>query len=204
MVSLAEGDLPGARAILAAATEVPPADLAAYMANIWDLGWVLDSAGRALALTLGPEAFDNDRFTWGMARSQLHAWAGDSARMRQWADTAARHLTLQLKEAPDDAQRLVLRGFMRARLGQDREARADIERGLALSRKMPDTFVQPFYEHTAARAFLQLGDRDRAVALVEDLMRQPYLITPAWLALDPDLVPLRNHQRFRALLKRAP
>ncbi len=60
MVALAEGDLAAARQVLASSIEANPAELAAYMANIWDLGWVLDDAGQRLALSLGPESFDDD------------------------------------------------------------------------------------------------------------------------------------------------
>ena len=51
---------------MAAATEVQPADIASYMTNVWDLGWVLDDAGQRLALSLGPEAFDEDKSAWAM------------------------------------------------------------------------------------------------------------------------------------------
>ena len=70
MVALAKGDLAGARRNLADATEVPAADLAAYMTNMWDLGWVLDDAGQRLALSLGAEAFDGDDGAVAMARDQ--------------------------------------------------------------------------------------------------------------------------------------
>jgi hypothetical protein len=88
MVSLAEGDLAGARRVLQAATEVPREDLAAYVATYWDLGWLLDDAGQRLVLSLGPEAFDGDRGQLGIVRAQLYGWRGDTAQSRAWADTA--------------------------------------------------------------------------------------------------------------------
>ena len=42
MVALAKGDLAGARRNLADAPDVPADVMAPYMANVWDLGWVLD------------------------------------------------------------------------------------------------------------------------------------------------------------------
>ena len=78
MVALAEGDLAAARQVLASSIEANPAELAAYMANIWDMGWVLDDAGQRLALSLGPESFDDDPGALTMARAQIYAWRGDT------------------------------------------------------------------------------------------------------------------------------
>ena len=49
------GDLPAARSVLRAApNDVEPTALVAYVANYWDLHWVLDGAEQALLLRLTP------------------------------------------------------------------------------------------------------------------------------------------------------
>ena len=62
MTYLGEGDLAGARAALKAAPkDVEPTALVAYLANYYDLVWVLDEEQRELLLRLTPSAFDDDR-----------------------------------------------------------------------------------------------------------------------------------------------
>ena len=64
---------------------------------------------------------------------------------------------------------------------------------------MPRPKLQPFYEYTAVRTYLILGDQDRALDLLEPIMQKPYFMTPAWLRLDPDLAPLAGDPRFERL-----
>ena len=111
-------------------------------------------------------------------------------------------MALQLREAPDDAQRHLIRGLALARMGRADEARAETTRGLELASPKPDATFQPFYLHTAARTALLLGDRDRAIELLTQIMSVPYFITPAWLALDPDFFALHGDPRFDQLIAR--
>ena len=198
MVALAEGDLAAARQVLASSIEANPAELAAYMANIWDMGWVLDDAGQRLALSLGPEAFDDDPGALTMARTQIYAWRGDTANARIWADSAQHYLGLQIKDAPDDGQRYLVRAIALAKLGRAKEATESAERGLAhraARSPMPASCPSTSTWRLAPRSSPVIATR--ALELIEGIMRNPWFITPAWLRLDPDFAPLRGDPRFR-------
>ena len=106
IVSLAEGDLDGARRFLDSASQrVNQDELVTYLAIYQDLGWVLDDARQQRLLSLGAEHFDDDRATWSIVRAQVYGWRGDSALARAWGDTAAREFGAQVRANPDDAQR---------------------------------------------------------------------------------------------------
>jgi tetratricopeptide (TPR) repeat protein len=201
MVALSEGDLPGARQVLSRATDVPPADLAAFMAVYWDLGWVLDDAAQRLVLSLGPEAFDGDRGELGIVRAQLHAWRGDVAESRAWGDSAQREFRLQLRDAPSDAQRHVLLGLALAYAGRRDEAVAEGARGVALVSFSKDAESWAYYVHQLARIYVRTAQPDKALDQLEKLMAVPYFLSPAWLRIDPEFAPLRGNPRFERLAR---
>lgn len=200
MLDLGEGNLAGARRIVdAAAGDVDPDALAAYFAGYWDLGWALDDARQLRALAVGPELYDNDRGAWAIVRTQIHWWRGDSAQARIWADTARREFEAQLREAPNDAQRTSFRGLALAYLGRKTEAIADGERGVALLPPTRDALFGPYLMHQLARIYLLVGEHDKAIYLLEQLLARPYYLSPAWLRIDPTFDPLRGHPRFEKL-----
>lgn len=200
MVSLQEGNLAEARRLLGTASEIAPTDVASNMANIWDLGWVLDDAGQQLALSLGPDAWDGDRAVWGIVRCQLYALRGDQAQSRMWADTSLRYYGEQLGEAPEDAQRHLFRGLSLGFLGRRAEALAEAERGLALSRAKPDALFDPYYHELAIRIHLLLGEKNLALDGLEALARMPFYMNGAWLRIDPTFTSLRGDPRFERLV----
>ena len=199
IVSLGEGDLPGARRVLAdAGARVNTDQLVAFIGTYQDLGWVLDDAAQRRLLTLGPALFDNDRANWAIVRAQVHGWRGDSAMARAWGDTAAREFATQIRGAPNDAQRHTLRGLALAYAGHRAEALAEGARGVAL---MPEQdYVNLTYlRHQMARIHLLLGEPEKAVDLLEPLLARPYVLSPGWLRIDPTFAPLRGNPRFEKL-----
>ncbi len=204
MALLGVGDLSGARASL---RDTPPtldrAAIAAYMANYWDIYWALDSADRALALTLPPPAFDDDRGTWSIVRAQLYWLIGDTARARQWADTARVQFALQLRGAPKDFQRHAFHALALAYLGQRAPAIQEGKQACELADATGDQRAGiPYCEHILARIYVAVGDHSDAVAELQRMLARPYFVSRKWLAIDPAWDPLRNDPQFQQLMAR--
>ncbi len=123
--------------------QVEPTALVAYLANYYDLVWVLDEEQRELLLRLTPSAFDDDRGTWALCLVQAYALKGDAANVRTYAEEARKAFEEQLRAAPNDAQRHVALGLALAYLGRKEEAIREGERGVALDPVSKDARPAP-------------------------------------------------------------
>ena len=204
LVELCAGDVPAARQVLTRATrELSPAAVVADVALYDDLGWMLDADQTRLLLSLGADAFDDDRASMAIIRAQQHGWHGDTALARVWGDSAVQAYTADFRAAPDDPLMRVMRGLLLAYAGRRKEAFTEVERGLALHARTPEgreSFLYSYLVYVAARTALLVGDRERALVWLTEARRAHYYASPAWLRVDPTWAPLRNDPRFAALL----
>jgi len=201
MTFLAEGDLAGARAVLRAAPkEVEPAALVAYLANYWDLVWVLDEEQRGLLLRLTPSAFDDDPGARAICFAQASALTGDAANVRAYAEEARKAAEGLLREAPNDPTRRVGLGLALAYLGRKGDAIREGERGAALAPVSKNASLGPYYQHQLARIYILTGEPEKALDQLEPLLKIPYYLSPGWLKIDPNFDPLRKNPRFQKLV----
>jgi len=205
MTHLARGDLGGARAaIQAAPPEVEPTALVTFIANYWDLGWVLDEAQQQLLLRLGPVAYDGDRGAWGIVRASTYYLRGDRAQARVYADSARLGIEETLKATPDDGQRRAFLGLVLAYLGRNAEAIKEGERAAALLPTARDGYTGPYIQHQLARIYAVAGQPDKAIDQLEALLKTPYFLSPGWLRIDPNFESLRGNARFQRLVAGTP
>ena len=202
MVFVAQGDLAGAREVIRQVSPtVPPPALAAFFSVYWDMYWVLEEAHQQVALRLTPTEFDGERPTWAITMTQIHWFRGDKVRARAYADTAVAEYTRALKETPEDPQRNVMYGMALAYLGRKAEAIAAGERGTGLLPVTKDAVNGPYYLHQLARIYHLVGEDERAVSALEQLLRMPYYLSPGWLRIDPTFAELKGNPRYERLLK---
>jgi serine/threonine-protein kinase len=200
MIALGQGDIAAARATLtAAASDVDPATLVAFVATYWDLYWVLDDAQQQLLLHLTPGAFDDDRAAWGIVLAQTYHLRGDQDHARVYADSALIALEQQLRATPQDDQRHSFRGLALAYLGRKEEAIQEGQRGVALRPVARDARLGPYNEHLLARIYLLVGEPAKALDQLDHLLSIPYFLSPGWLKIDPTFTPLRGDARFQKL-----
>ncbi len=201
MASLGQGDLAGARAVLRSASkDVEPTALVAYVAQYNDLVWVLDEEQRDLLLRLTPDAFDGDRGALEMCLTQLYALKGDAANTRLHAEEARKSYEDQLRDAPDDDQRHLLRGLALAYLGRKEEAIQEGKRAVALDPISKDAVGGAYDQQVLARIYILVGEPEKALDQLEPLLKIPYFLSPGWLKIDPNFDPLRKNPRFQKLV----
>jgi serine/threonine-protein kinase len=201
MVELKAGDLDSARAVLRnASSQIEPAALVAFVGNAWDLFWVLDDAQQQLLLTLTPSEFDGDRSTWAIVLAQTYWLRGDKMRARAYADTARIETLALLNVAHEDPQLLLFLGLSQAYLGLKTEALRSAEHGTGILAASPNAGTNPYFQHVLARVYVLCGENDKAVDVLESLLKVPYDLSPGWLRIDPNFAPLKGNPRFEKLI----
>ncbi len=201
MVALAQGNLPGAQAVLRAAPkEVDPTALVAFEATYNDLMWVLSEDQQRLLLRLTPSAFDDDRIQWASARFLMYSVLGDSAKVHVYADSARLAFEQQLRTAPLDGPLHTYLGLTLAYLGDKAAAIREGKRGVELLPISRDATSGPYLQHYLARIYILVGEDEKALDQLEPLLRIPYYLSPGWLKIDPIFAPLRGNRRFERLV----
>ena len=68
------------------------------------------------------------------------------------------------------------------------------------SRRGMITFSIPYARHLLARVCLAAGDHARALDQLDAVLAKPYVVSPAWLRIDPTWAPLHGDPRFERLI----
>jgi serine/threonine protein kinase len=66
-----------------------------------------------------------------------------------------------------------------------------------------DATFGTYIQHQLARIYVVVGQPERALPLLEPLLRVPYTLSPEWLRIDPNFAPLRGNPQFERLVRGA-
>ena len=198
---LGQGDLAGARAVIAAALQhLDTMAVVARFAIYQEMMWVLPDDIRPRVTRLRLSDFDNDRGMWALKVGATYRLMGDSSRARAYGDSSRMAFEEQLRPFPDDAQLTELLGRALVLAGRKAEAIRAADRSLALRETSLDAVTGPYYKYQVARILIQAGQNARALDLIEPLLKVPGDLTPGWLRIDPVFAPLRGEPRFQRLI----
>ncbi len=133
--------------------------------------------------------------------AQTHWLRNDSVRARAYADTARLELEKQLQAAPEDDERHAFLGIMQGYLGKKTAAIEEGQRGVSLRPISRDPVYGPYIQHQLARIYVVVGEPEKALDQLQELLSIPYNLSPGWLKIDPNFAPLRGNPRFERLVK---
>ncbi len=199
---LQEGDLAGARAVVASVPkEVEATALVAHFA-LYNQSWVLSSAQRDLLLRLTRGAFDDNGAHWAEFLATEHSLRGNVAEAQKYAEEARRNYVEQLEKAGDDADLVSSLGYVLALLGQGKDAVRNGERAVTLApiEKEASDIGGSALKYLAL-IHTRLGNQESAIDALERLLKAPYRFTPGWLRVDPNFDRLRGNPRFDRLAR---
>ena len=132
----------------------------------------------------------------GIARKALHDEDGARAAFLQ-AKAAADE---QLKRTPDAEESHIQLAKTLAFLGEKDAAVAEAKRASELLPQSKDAFGGPQVMESVAQIYAVLGEKDRAIEVLDGLLSRPSGMTVQSLRLNPIWDPLRNDPRFEDLL----
>lgn len=137
-----------------------------------------------------------DYWASGMVIS-IHERMGNADQARNAARRTLARVEKTLASEPDHGSALAFGITALVALGEVERAREWIERAMLLD---PDNQNM---NYNIACSLIRLGDRDRALDLLEQLSRSNSPEAFNWWRVDPDLDPLRGDARFLAMLATA-
>jgi tetratricopeptide (TPR) repeat protein len=155
------------------AESIPDDDLAAFIPHLW-----------------------SKYFYIGFARKGLHDEDGARAAFLKAKAVAEG----QVKRTPDAEESHIQFGKTLAFLGERDAAVAEAQRASELRPESKDAFGGPEVTESVAQVYAILGEKDRAIELLDGLLSRPSGMTVQILKVNPIWDPLRNDPRFQALL----
>jgi serine/threonine-protein kinase len=201
VLALAQGDRAGAERIARNPPPgVKPIEQAYFFARFEELGWLLDQDQQREVLTLGPDAFDDDRAPWATVLSLLYTMRGQPALARTYADSARIAYEQHIAAEPNDPQQHAFLGVALAFLGRKDAAIRAATRATELAPIAKDGFIGPYVQMLLARVHMMVGNHDEAVELMKEPVSVPNNMSKAWLRVDPTWDPLRRHPGFQRLV----
>jgi tetratricopeptide (TPR) repeat protein len=131
-----------------------------------------------------------------------HELMGEAEQARQGYEAAREALETEVARQPDDPRLHSSLGIALAALGHREQAVAEGRLATELLPRSKDGFYYLPYAIDLAQIYVMVGDHDRAIEQLEELLTNPSWISVPFLENDPTWNPLRDDPKFQELLRR--
>jgi len=161
-------------------------------------------AHRALAASNRSEFQDVD-FTFYYPRAwyegAIARAEGRTDLVRDAFSSARRALEEKLKQRPGNARTLAVLGQVDAALGNTEAALAEARQATETTPLEVDAYDAPIILQGLAQVYCWMGEKERALDVVEKLTQIPGYLSYGYLRVDPSWDPLRGEPRFETIVQ---
>ena len=168
----------------------------------WWLYRIIDRDYERTLSRLASGSVETDTASYFLTKAELYRLVGESSLAHAYSDSARVLLEGELEARPGNPSSHSRLGVAYAGLGRKRAAIREAKRAEELFPISTDAIDGMVGIAFLAEVYSMVGEYDAAVDELEHLLSVPTFITSAWLRVDPIWDPLREHQRFQALLQR--
>lgn len=161
-----------------------------------------EAAKRALG-RMGESGLDNQfvYYPRSLLLARVEATKGTSEQARTLYEDALEMNRNRLKENPDDERAYSSMGIAYAGLGRKDDALQAAKRGVELLPVEKEAWRGSSRLIDLAMVYAMVGEQEKALDLLEQLVSIPSEISPQLLRIDPTWKPLKNNKRFQSLVK---
>jgi TolB-like protein/DNA-binding SARP family transcriptional activator/Tfp pilus assembly protein PilF len=194
------GDLKGAQRLLPDVSEnIAPTGSAGVNISLNNIVLLLSDEQQTRLLELPPAVLEGDTAGLALAKALVHQRRGHTTLAHAAFDSARVVLQNAVRRHPDAYLYHTMLGVALAGLGQAGAAIREGERAVSLFPVTAGGFEATGLPANLARIHLLLGNRRKAVELLEYVFSRPGPLSAAWLRADPFWDSLRGNARFQRL-----
>jgi len=197
-----DGDLTQAEVELRSAASAVPGRLDYSLAQIREWKRDYDSARALATMDAVMRAYGADSVTYYMFQARLGMHQQRDSLRLAYADSAITLLQRRVAQYPDNAEQHARLAYTLGMRGRHDEALAAAQRAAELVPLSRDAVDGSGYVRTLAEVYTMMGEHDRAIDLLDELLSIPSLLSFHDLRLNPFWDPLRDDPRFQALIDR--
>jgi serine/threonine-protein kinase len=143
-----------------------------------------------------------DSVEFYLKRGEIYRFLGDDANSHLYYDSARMVCERRLAQRPNYAEAHADLGQVLAGLGKRKEALIHAERAVELIPVEKDAMVGADLIERQAMTCSLIGENDRAIDLIDYLLKNPSQLQYQTVLVDPMWDPLRDNPRFQALLEK--